>query len=201
MPHLQKVDSKISGLYLRSTQGHPTVSSSYSSTGSGRRRALPLAYNKRFVTAGPDPIVQTGAVGTTNSSSSPGRRRHPGSHRHLPPPPEYPSAPTITYITFPTSDGNSSKWPEPFTIHVPESDDDDEDVGIPFRIDDEGANAYRALVSAEDDERRAKKIKNWKVKIGTYLGGRRDAMDEDVADPASMFIYTQVGILIMACGS
>lgn len=158
------------------------MSSDYSSIGGGRR-APPPNQDRRLLTTEPDSIVRASAGGTAHSL----RRGHRGSHRRRPLPPGYPSAPSITYIAFSTTDGDSSRWPESFTIHVPESED--EDVGIPFRIDDEGANAYRALVSAEDDERRAKKFKNWKVKIGTYLGERREVRDGDVRDPARTSIW------------
>ena len=168
---------------MRPTQGHPTLSSSLPFTGGIRRIQDGLS-----LATAQGSTVQTGAVDAAAPRSPilSRRRSYPGTHTRSLPVPQYRSAPSLTYLSLPTSDGDYSRWPEPYTIHVPDSDD--EDVGTPFRIDDEDANQYRQQVSAEEDARRAKKIRHWKLKVGTYLGERRGMVD--LEDPTS--VCTQI---------
>ena len=104
---------------------------------------------------------------------------------------------TITFAPHQT-DASTSNWP-PFGYNFPadRGPDSDNPYTDYVRIDDGAINQDHAIVNVADAVAWKKTVDRWKVKIGTWLGNRRDLTEEEYADPTRTYSLFPIQYLIL----
>jgi len=108
-------------------------------------------------------LINDGRVTSTSDPNSVSTSRPPAAGKLVPHVKTKPGTPYAGKLRFPSSDGNSNRWPTTDTRVAP---DDTHDF---FRIDDFEANKK---LSPMEQKHREGVVLKWKEKIGTYLGNK-----------------------------
>ena len=108
-------------------------------------------------------LINSGRVTSTSDPNTVSTSRPPAANKLVPHVKTKPGTPYAGKLRFPSSDGDSNRWP---TINTSVAPDDTHDF---FRIDDFEANKK---LSPMEQKHREEIVLKWKEKIGTYLGNK-----------------------------